>query len=175
MPNYRRYYINNSMIFVTIVTNGRVPLLIHNVDLLKKSILETKYDFIIYAAVVLPDHLHFILYPKNIREFPKIISSIKYYFSRNVNYQKRNKTCSELKRQEKGVWQRRYYDHIIRDEDDLNKHLDYIHYNPVKHNLVTLAKDWKFSSFQKFVKLGFYEIDWCNFNDINKINKLELE
>ena len=73
------------------------------------------------------------------------------------------------KRKEAGVWQRRFYDHIIRNQDDFNKHADYIHYNSYKHYQIP-PKDWKYSSFKKFVKLGYYNIDWCNFE-----NDLELE
>ena len=83
-------------------------------------------------------------------------------------------TPSEQKRGEKGVWQRRYYDHIIRDENDFNRHLDYIHYNSVKHYNIS-PKDWEYSSFHKFVKNEYYDEDWCNYGDKNKINNMELE
>lgn len=176
MPNYKRYFYNeDSLVFITVVTNERTPFLVENIDLLRESFKTSKYNFEIYAAVILPEHFHVILKPQYIEQIPKIISSIKYYFSKKIEYKKENKRESELKRKEKGVWQRRYYDHIIRNQEDLNKHLDYIHYNPVKHNLVNAVKDWKYSSFNKFVKLGLYEIDWCNFNDKNKIKDLELE
>ena len=71
-------------------------------------------------------------------------------------------------------FQRRYWEHTITDEEDLKKHLDYIHYNSINHYNIA-PKDWKYSSFQKFVKNGFYNLDWCNFNDINKINELDYE
>lgn len=163
------------MVFITVVTNNRKPLLIDNIELLKSAIRNCKLDFKVLAGVVLPDHLHIILQPKDIKNFPRIISSIKFSFSRSVEYEKFDKTLSETKRKEKGVWQRRYYDHIIRDENDLNKHLDYIHYNPIKHNFVKSAKDWKYSSFSKFVKSGLYENDWCNFEDKNHCLELALE
>jgi len=163
------------MVFITIVTNQRKPLLIDNIELLRESIKNCNLDFEIYAGVVLHNHLHMILNPTEINNYPKIISSIKYSFSRNIQYQKQDKTQSEIKRKEKGVWQRRYYDHIIRDEEDLNKHLDYIHYNPIKHKLVKAAKDWKYSSFSKFVANGLYEPDWCNFEDKNNCNSLNIE
>ena len=63
----------------------------------------------------------------------------------------------------------------IRNEQDFNRHLDYIHYNPIKHNLVKSSKDYKYTTFQKFVKLGFYEENWCNFEDKNKIANLDFE
>ena len=72
-------------------------------------------------------------------------------------------------------WQRKYYDHIIRNENDFYKHLDYIHYNPIKHDYVKKAKDWKYSSFKKFVRMGYYDENWCNFADTNKIEDLHFE
>ena len=72
-------------------------------------------------------------------------------------------------------WQRKYYDHILRNENDFYKHLDYIHYNPIKHDYVKKAKDWKYSSFKKFVRMGYYDENWCNFEDKNDIKKLDFE
>ena len=80
----------------------------------------------------------------------------------------------QKKRNEKGIWQRRYYDHIIRDEKDLYRHVDYIHFNPMKHYNIT-PKDWEYSSFQKFIKNHWYEENWCNFNNEYKIDSLDLE
>ena len=78
------------------------------------------------------------------------------------------------KRNEKGIWQRRYYDHIIRDENDLLKHIDYIHFNSMKHYDIA-PKEWKYSSFKKFVRNNYYDENWCNFGDKNNISDLELE
>lgn len=75
----------------------------------------------------------------------------------------------------KEIWQKRYWEHTIRDEEDLYKHLDYIHYNPIKHGYVQAAKDWGFSSFDKFVKLNFYEQNWCCEENVEKILEMELE
>ena len=85
-----------------------------------------------------------------------------------------NLSDSAIKRGEKGIWQRRYYDHIIRNEEDLYKHIDYIHYNSMKHYQI-VPKDWKYSSFSKFVQNGFYEQNWCNFGDKYKISNIEYE
>ena len=73
-----------------------------------------------------------------------------------------------------GIWQRRYWEHTIRDEDDLHKHLDYIHYNSFKHYKIP-PNEWEFCSFNKFVRLGFYENNWCNWEDKNNINLLDFE
>lgn len=83
-------------------------------------------------------------------------------------------TLKQLNRREKGIWQRKYYDHVIRSEDDLDRHLDYIHFNSMKHFQIA-PKNWKFSSFEKYVKKGIYCNDWCNFEDKNKISMLDLE
>ena len=170
--NYKRLFIEHTYVILTIVTHMRKKILIENVDILRKSFEQCKkrYDFEIFAIVINPDHLHMILKPKNINEYPKIIGQIKAGFTKNVNieYEMNNS-------RESNIWQRRYWEHTIRDEDDLYKHLDYIHFNPIKHGYVQRAKDWEFSSFDKFVKKGFYESDWCNFNDKYKIIDMDLE
>ena len=174
MPNYLRYYVENSMVFITVVTYNRQPILIDNINLLRQSLKDSRYNFNIIAGVVLPEHFHILIKPENIKELPKIIFSIKYRFSRNIGgigippY--------ELKRKgERKIWQSRYYDHIIRNEKDLEKHIDYIHYNPIKHGFVTKAIDYPFSSFEKFVSQGYYDKDWCNFEDKNKITNMDCE
>ena len=139
-----------------------------------------KYKFEIFAIVVLDEHFHFILKVDKIDEYPKIIYSVKNDFSRKIGediaeINKERLSESKIKRKEKGIWQRRYWEHTIRDEKDLYKHLDYIHYNPIKHGYVERAKDWDFSSFNKFVKMGYYDADWCNFEDKNEIKQLEFE
>ncbi len=179
MPNYKRYYIENNYVFITVVTYNRSPILIQNIELLRECFKKTKetFDFEIFASVILPDHFHLIIKPANIREFSKIIGLIKKYFSFFVEDQFDNKNiCKSRKnRQEKGIWQRRFYEHLIRDENDLSKHLDYIHFNPVKHQYTKSVKDWSFSSFNKFVKLKNYDINWGSDFDIEEIKELEYE
>lgn len=178
MPNYKRLFIQNSYVFLTIVTNYRCPILIDNIEILREAFKNTKmnYDFEIIAGVVLPNHLHTIIEPKDINEYPKIIHSVKYYFSKNTNAggivippYELNK--SKINKGEKGIWQRRYFEHTIINEDDLNKHIDYIHYNPVKHGHVKNVKDWNFSSFHRFVKKNLYEENWGSEN-IEKFSNL---
>ena len=84
-------------------------------------------------------------------------------------------TQGNIKRKECDVWQHKYWEHTIRDEKDLNQHIDYIHYNPVKHNYVQKAIDWEFSSFSDFVNNNLYDENWCNFEDINNIFELNYE
>ena len=173
MPNYKRFYIPNSIVFITIVTYERQPILIENIELIRTALKTSPYKYEIIAGCVLKDHIHLIIKPENINELSKIISSFKYTFSHSLKCSNDIKD-SILKRREKGIWQRRFYDHIIRDENDFNRHLDYIHYNPMKHYSI-VPKDWNYSSFQKFVKLGYYESNWCNFDDVNKINNENWE
>ena len=92
----------------------------------------------------------------------------KFTYLVNKNNENKNNTFlseSKKKKRESNIWQRRYYEHTIRDEKDFNLHLDYIHYNPVKHHYVQHTKAWEYSSFDKYFKLDWYSEDWCNFSD----------
>ena len=177
---YQRVFEQNRYIFLTIVTSKRRHILINNVELIKASFKKAKqfYSFEIFGIVILPDHFHMIIKPEIIENYPKIIKLIKTNFSKNIDIETINNykvSTSRQQKKEKDIWQRRYWEHTIRDENDLYNHLDYIHYNPVKHNLVKAAKDWKYSSFKKFVKNGFYDINWGNLSDIAHIEKLHFE
>ena len=173
MSNFKRYYKDNNLVFITIVTYNRQPILIDNIELLRNSLKEIKYNYTIIAGIVLPDHLHLLIQTENAEDYPKIIASFKANFSKSMP-KNLSQTSYQLNRREKGVWQRKYYDHIIRDEKDFNKHLDYIHYNSMKH-LEIVPKKWQYSSFNRFVKENFYEGNWCNFDDKNNINEMNLE
>ena len=179
MPNYKRYYIDNHYVFITVVTYNRSSILIENIDLLRECFKQTLkiFDFEIFGSVIMPNHFHVIIKPKNINEFSKIIGSIKKRFSYALNekFVDENISESRIKRSEKGVWQRRFYEHIIRDENDLYKRLDYIHFNPVKHGYTKNVKDWEYSSFHKFVKLKNYEINWGSRIDVKHIQDLDYE
>ena len=168
--------------FLTITTNNRKPILIDNIDFLRLAFENTKkiYSFEICASVILPDHLHVILKPEDIEQYPKIIFAIKYHFSRNIDEGGLGNppyalNQSKINKKEKGIWQRRYFEHTIIDEDDLNKHIDYIHYNPVKHELVKCVKDWEYSSFGKFVESGNYDTNWGSSQDVEKVKELNYE
>ena len=178
MSNYKRYFIKKHPIFITIVTYNRRNLLINNIELLRKSFEITRkyYNFEIVAICVMQNHIHMILSIDIAEELPQIIRTLKQNFTKLIpkEYYPIDISESMKKRNEKGIWQRRYYDHIIRNEKDLFKHIDYIHYNPMKHYNIA-PKDWKYSSFSKFVKNNLYDINWCNYNDKNGISEMELE
>ena len=167
--NYKRIYIENSLLFITLVTNNRSEILINSIEIIKQALFNVQqiYKFELIAYSVLPDHIHCIIKPENISEYPKIIKSFKYSFTKNVGLVKPTYKGSK-------IWQNRYWEHTIRDEDDLYRHIDYIHYNPMKHYNIA-PKDWEFSSFHKYVKNNIYEKNWCNFEDRNKIAQLNFE
>lgn len=169
--NYKRIFIPNSLVFITIVTKWRKKLLIDHIVCLRKAFraAKQKYPFDVIAAIVNPDHVHMIIQPKDISQYPQVVREIKSIFTKTagIPYQVNH-------RGEANIWQRRYWAHIILNETDLYRHLDYIHYNSVKHHGIA-PKTWPYSSFRKFVKDGYYELDWCNINDTHHIKNMDLE
>lgn len=173
MSNFRRYFSENNTVFITIVTYNRTPILIENIKLLKDSLKNIKYKFEIIAGIILKDHIHLLIHVNSPNTIPKIVTSFKVNFSKNLPFNE-NQTIKQKLRREKGIWQRKYYDHIIRNEEDLNKYLDYIHYNSMKHYNIA-PKDWEYATFKKFVENKYYEENWCNFMDKYNINSINLE
>jgi putative transposase len=108
---------------------------------------------------ILPDHIHAVwALPENDADFSMRWSLIKSGFSRGLDAQPRSK--SKVLKREKGIWQRRYWEHAIRNDADLERHVDYIHFNPVKHGYVTRVADWPHSSFHRYVEQGLLVSDW---------------
>ncbi len=178
MSNYKRYFSTSNPVFITFVTYNRSDILIKNIDILRNSFKFTKqkFNFDIIAITILNNHCHMIISTDNQENISKIVRNIKFNFSVNVpaKYCNKNLSKSALKRGEKGIWQRRYYNHIIRNEQDLFRHIDYIHYNSMKHHNIS-PKNWQYSSFKKFANEKYYDLAWCNFDDKHKINDLDLE
>jgi len=166
MSNYTRVFAQGHPYFITITTEKRRPILIDNITILRQAFAHSKqyFDYSIDAICILPDHLHMIIYPINESDYPHIIKSIKTYFSKHSSLIYTT-SQSQSKKKERGIWQRRYYEHTIRDEKELERYRNYIHYNAVKHQLSTRAKDWEYSSFHKFVNRGYYDIDWYNLDE----------
>jgi len=155
MSNYKRIYLENYSYYITVVTQNRRPILIDNIELLRDSFRRSKkrYDYVINAIVILPDHIHMIITPKNPKDYSKIIALIKRSFTYGLDMKtkeesKFNLSASSYRRNLSGVWQKRFYEHTIRDEKDYSKILDYIYINPIKHGLVKNIEDWKYSSFR---------------------------
>jgi len=147
MADYKRLFLEGHSYYITIVTHRRNPILVENIDALRDSFRESKkyYRYSIDAIVVLPDHIHMIITPKVTSEYPKIIRTIKYNFSTKV------KTVSEqsVARDKKGmnpIWQKRYYEHTIRNEKDYIRCIEYMQKNPIKHGLTKNNTKWKYTS-----------------------------
>ncbi|MFI3191121.1 transposase [Crenothrix sp. D3] len=164
MTNYRRYRINGGTYFFTVnLAERQRSLLTERVDSLREAFREVKnaHPFVIDAVVILPEHLHTIwTLPQGDDDFSLRWRQIKSAFSRAIEKDERISN-SRLRKQERGVWQRRFWEHAIRDEQDFNRRVDYIHINPVKHGYVKRAADWQFSSFHRYVKLGILSADWA--------------
>ncbi len=166
MPEYRRVFSKGGTYFFTVVTYRRIPVFNEDlkVDYLKKCIKDTmlNHPFNIEAMVILPDHIHTIwTLPDTDGDFSTRWMLIKKRFS--IHYPDMNNLSvseSRLEKREHGIWQRRFWEHLIRDDEDFGIHCDYIHYNPVKHGLVNSPGLWKYSSFNQFVKKGYYLADW---------------
>ncbi len=168
MPEYRRNFVQGGMYFFTVVTADRRPILTTELgrQCLREAIsaVKSKFPFSLFAIVLLPDHWHTIwLLPEGDANFPTRMRRIKTEFTNRyleLGGREAAISFSRSQKQERGVWQRRYWEHTIHDEDDLKLYTDYIHWNPCKHQLVERACDWPWSSFHRFVKLGEYDVAW---------------
>ena len=160
---YRRSKTKGATYFFTVNLADRNQLyLVDYIESLRIAFkqVKAKLDFKIDAIVILPDHLHTIwTLPIDDSDYPTRWRLIKSAFSKSlpktevINDSRKNKS-------ERGIWQRRYWEHQIRSEEDFKRHLDYIYYNPVKHNHVNKIIDWPHSSFHRDIKKGLYERDW---------------
>jgi len=156
MSNYKRIFQDGYSYFITIVTQGREPLLVEHIEQLRYSfqLSKRKYLFQINAIIILPDHIHMIITPKNATDYPKIISHIKrsFVYGLDRNYKddaKMNLSPSSYQRKLSGIWQKRFYEHTIKDEKDWLQKMNYIQHNAVKHELVEDWNQWEYSSFVK--------------------------
>jgi putative transposase len=164
MTDYRRNFIAGGSFFFTVnLAERRLRLLTDHIEELRAALRETRrnHPFTINAMVVLPDHLHAVwTLPDGDADFARRWRLVKSTFSRNLPTGERISE-SRAAKGERGIWQRRYWQHTIRDENDFARHIDYVHINPVKHGLVHRASDWSYSSFHRMVKLGIYPEDWA--------------
>lgn len=163
MSRYRRAKIEGGTFFFTVTLADRsVDLLVRYVDLLRWAYgsVQQRYPFETIAICILPDHLHAIWsLPAEDSDFPRRWNFIKGNFSRSLSAAP-SRSPSKIAKREKGIWERRYWEHVIRDEADLVRHVDYIHFNPVKHGLVSRVCDWPHGSFQDYVARGMLPLDW---------------
>ena len=154
MSNYRRVFQENHSYFITMVTHQREPLLIDNIQALRYAFVlsQRKYHYSLDAIVILPEHLHMIITPKYAMEYPKIIAHIKRSFTYGITKRSKEEakmrlSASSYKRGLAGIWQKRFYEHTIRDEKDWVEKMEYIQFNAVKHQLVEVWDRWQYSSF----------------------------
>jgi putative transposase len=164
MPNYRRMWVPGGTYFFTVNLKDRKRrLLVEHVDALRASFRAARgaRPFDMLAVVILPDHLHCIWrLPEGDADNADRWARIKSGFSRRLSVCE-CRSASRLSHRERGIWQRRYWEHLIRDEDDLRRHVDYIHINPMKHGHAACTAEWPHSSFRRWVERGAYPQDWA--------------
>ena len=163
MPNYRRALIPGGCFFFTVnLLNRRQTLLVDHIARLREAVAATRqsYPFTIDALVVLPDHLHAVwTLPTGDCDFSTRWRLIKSRFAKALPKQERLNAV-RVARSERGIWQRRFWEHLIRDEADYTRHVEYCYINPLKHRLVMRVQDWPYSSFHRDVRAGLFPADW---------------
>ena len=164
MVNYRRNFVPGGTYFFTVALRNRHSRqLTRSIGLLREAFRKTldAKPFQMDAIVILPDHLHAIwTLPPGDVDYPGRWKAIKSNFSRDLG-----KSGIPVEKRQDGstlIWQRRYWEHTIRDDDDLHRHIDYIHINPVKHGWVRSVADWPYSSFHRYVKQGLLPLNWAS-------------
>jgi putative transposase len=162
MVRYRRNFVPGGTYFFTVtLADRRSTALVAHIDVLRRSfrIARNERPYLLDAVVVLPDHLHAVMtLPEGDSDFPGRWRRIKALFSHGLA------SRLPVPRNERGeyaIWQRRFWEHTIRDEDDLTRHVDYVHINPVKHGCVRRVRDWPYSSFHRYVRRGLLPDDWA--------------
>jgi len=165
--NYRRVFVPDTSYFFTLtLQNRKSELLIHNICALRIAFQHTMkiMPFTIDGIVVLPDHMHMTMtLPPGDVNYSQRINFIKSTFSRQIEPTEQINSSRKTKR-ERGIWQRRFWEHTIRNEEDFERHLNYIHYNPVKHGHVQSPSQWAYSSIHRYIKLGILPHHWASLN-----------
>ena len=161
MPNYQRNFLPGGSYFFTVnLQDRRSSLLTDHIGLLRDSVRQCLQvaPFTIHAWVVLPDHIHAVWgLPEGDADYSGRWRRIKKSFTKGLP---ESVLCPVNKRGERSVWQKRFWEHTLRDQEDFDRHLDYVHYNPVKHGWVLRVADWPYSTFHRAVQQGMYVSDW---------------
>ena len=170
MPDYRRAWCQGGTYFFTVnlLQRQNNDLLIKHIDVLRTVVSSVRraHSFAIHGWVVLPDHLHCVIeLPPDEADFATRWRLIKSGFSKALPRTERRNSV-RVRCGERGIWQRRYWEHLIRDEADFRAHMDYVHINPVKHGLVESVTDWSYSTFNKLVEKGIYPSDWAGGEEV---------
>jgi putative transposase len=165
MPDYSRLRIPGATYFFTVnLLDRRSDLLVAQIAELREVVrgVRGKWPFHIDAWVVLPEHMHCLwTLPNGDSDFPRRWQEIKMRFSKGLPAVE-PRSALMIRRRERGIWQRRYWEHAIRDDRDYAAHMDYIHLNPVKHGLAEVPGDWPFSTFHRCVAAGLYPAGWSS-------------
>lgn len=161
MVGYRRAFVPGGTFFFTVtLADRRSHVLVDHADALRHAFRQARQDraFSLDAIVVLPDHLHAIMtLPDGDADFSGRWRRIKGAFTRRVAP---TLGLGADRRGEYDLWQKRFWEHAVRDDRDLRRHLDYLHFNPVKHGLAGRVRDWPLSSFHRYVREGALPLDW---------------
>jgi putative transposase len=171
MTNYRRVYTLGATWFFTVNLAERKwnTLLVDEIEPLRQAFrtVQQRHPFHIDAIVVMPDHLHCIwTLPDGDTDYSMRWNLLKGQFSRSLEKGERV-SASRMGKRERGIWQRRFWAHLILDQEDFNRHVEYIHWNPVKHGLATQVVDWPYSSFHHYVRHGVYPAAWGHNGEID--------
>ncbi len=158
MRTFRRFYVPDAIVFITAVTQDRAPYLAEHddVNLFWETLraVQVIHPYRLLAHVILPDHIHWLMRVQDKEgNFSPVLHSVKRNYT--WNYKKAHAISAPLQ-----LWQPRFWDHVIRDQGDLQRHFDYVHFNPVKHGYVQHPEDWAHSSYQHWLRLGYYEPGW---------------
>jgi putative transposase len=168
MSDYRRWFVAGGTFFFTVVAYNRRPILATDDGrtFLRNAIesVRGRHPFTLIANVLLPDHWHLVMQlPPGDERYSLRMQQIKGEFTDQwlaAGLPEAKVTQSQRERSERGIWQPRFWEHTVRDAEDLERCADYIHYNPCKHDLVNRVADWQWSSFHRFVRLGHYDAEW---------------
>jgi len=163
MTNYRRNRVPGGTFFFTVaIAHRHLDLLVRHIGHLMRAFREehSRAPFVNLGLVVLPDHLHAVWrLPQGDADYSNRWRRVKATFSRALPAVA-GISLSQAAKGERGIWQRRFWEHTVRDENDLRRHLDYLHFNPVKHGLASRVVDWPHSTFHVYVQRGVYAPDW---------------
>lgn len=171
MRNYIRDKTKGGCYFLTFNLQDRQSqLLTTHINEFRQAFKKTKQhqSFELNAMVVLPDHVHLLITLADDNDnYANIVANLKANFSRQIpKLESENISPSRADKKERGLWQRRFWEHRIRDDNDYKQHVDYIHYNPVKHGYCSQPTEWKYSTIHKFISDGLYPKGW-SYSDID--------
>jgi len=175
--DYRRFRHRGGTYFFTVVTYQRQPLLVTHIERLRHAFrtVRRRRPFAIEAVVVLPDHLHAIWrLPEDDADFSGRWQQIKRLFSAGIE-PRLSASPSRQGKREKSIWQRRFWEHAIRDDGDWRRHVDYIHFNPVRHGYAMSPGAWSYSSFRRAVRQVWYAADWGSSEPVAGLEGMDVE